>query len=390
MTKCNLAAILPAMSRYIVLFVNTFRARDWHRLGCHAFAEAGYDVLPVQTVATAEKDSAFPVSSVTATDTAALEAAIGRINRSDIVLNLTPISTSNLFVYRWLAENKVPYAVMTRGGIPFSFRGMRAALSFGDFARLHGGNVLHLASRVKHRAALLSQNKWLTAPRWWIRSGTTPVPKIGAPFPWLYRAEPLPMLSFDAQEHFSSPADPTPAEPYAVFLDQMLTCHPDFKHLSIPFRLDAGRYFNGMRAMFQRVETQLGLPVRIALHPKADKGYAKNYGRPAIGASAAAAVRGCSLVLCHATTAASFAVLNRVPVLSLTSDDLEKTHIGAGAARLSGWLGQRRVNIDHAPNIQTPLVDEARYAAFSAAFLGSQNGSLGWPEVVQKISGCHR
>ena len=36
--------------RYIILFENSYRSRDWHRFGCDVFAAKGFEIVAVQTI----------------------------------------------------------------------------------------------------------------------------------------------------------------------------------------------------------------------------------------------------------------------------------------------------------------------------------------------------
>ena len=83
--------------------------------------------------------------------------------------------------------------------------------------------------------------------------------------------------------------------------------------------------------------------------PKATPQSNARFGRRVVDMPTASLVRGSSLVLCHYTTAVSFPVIFRKPVLFLTSDKMETNASGVMVARLSSWLGSRRINIDHLP-----------------------------------------
>ena len=100
----------------------------------------------------------------------------------------------------------------------------------------------------------------------------------------------------------------------------------------------------------------------------------------------ASLVRGSSLVLCHYTTAVSFPVIFRKPVLFLTSDKMETNASGVNVARLSSWLGSRRVNIDHLPpRIEIPRVAEVSYLRYQQAFLYS-DAPLDWNGVFERVT----
>lgn len=114
----------------------------------------------------------------------------------------------------------------------------------------------------------------------------------------------------------------------AVFIDQFLPYHLDFRILKAEGAIDSNRYYGCLRALFDRIEKDLQLEVVIASHPRSDyERYKGVFGDRLIhhGNNAAEIARS-RLVLAHYSTAIGFAVMFRKPIMLLTSQELYEHH----------------------------------------------------------------
>jgi len=80
-----------------------------------------------------------------------------------------------------------------------------------------------------------------------------------------------------------------------------------------------------------------------------------------------------NLVLIHGSTAASFAILARKPILSLTTTQLDVTSYGLHVRLMSKALGTRLINIDKEDyrkiNHRSIKVDDDRYARYVSDYI---------------------
>lgn len=136
---------------------------------------------------------------------------------------------------------------------------------------------------------------------------------------------------------------------YAVFLDQYFPHHPDLILDGIRQGIDPGRYYAALNAFFARLERSHSLEVVVAAHPKAR--YVENPfdGRRIFDSSTRRLSRFCELVIASYSTAISYAVLGRKPLVFIDTDELAARY---GAFRVdpdhfARVLGQRFVNLDH-------------------------------------------
>ncbi len=134
----------------------------------------------------------------------------------------------------------------------------------------------------------------------------------------------------------------------AVFIDDYLPFHPDFHRHGVPPFVSPEEYFPALNSFFDTLEKQRGLQVVIAAHPRSCDGYEKTFqGRPLIKGRTAALVRDANLVLTHASTATSFALLFLKPLFFLTSDAMNRSTLGGEIRSFAEELGQPLCNIDH-------------------------------------------
>jgi hypothetical protein len=370
--------------RYIILFENSFRGRDWHRLGCDVFAAKGFQIVAVQTIDAPTED--FSETVYRCYDRGALDQCVGTVGSNDVVLNLVSMSRRSAWIYDWLRERRVRYMIMSRGGLPFSFRGCGSALGPSDWLHLRARGLRQWGGGKCRWLARCREVMRAQPPRWWLRAGRHPIPMANPPYPWLGRAEILPMLHLDVEVAQSAPEYRAAQRPYAVFLDQMMIDHPELELMKMSSEVDTERYHPTLERCFRKVEDETGLDVIVAPHPKATAQSNARVGRTVVGMPTASLVRGSSLVLCHYTTAVSFPVIFRKPVLFLTSDKMETNSSGVMVAQISSWLGGRRINIDHLPTaISIPVVAEPNYRRYEQAFLYS-DAPLDWNGVFARVA----
>jgi hypothetical protein len=381
----GLTSVTAMTMRYIILFENSFRSRDWHRFGCDVFAAKGFQVIAVQTTDAPPED--FSETVYRCCDRAALDQCVGAVQAEDVVLNLVVLSPRSVWIYDWLRERRVRYMIMSRGGLPLSFVGFRSALGPSDWLHLRAGGLRQWVGTKCRWLARRREVMRAPPPRWWLRAGRRPDRMANLLYPRVGRAEILPMLHFDVEAAQSAPEYRAAWRPYAVFLDQMMLDHPELKLelMKMSSEVDPERYHPALERCFRIVEDQTGFDVIVAPHPKATPQSNARFGRRVVDMPTASLVRGSSLVLCHYTTAVSFPVIFHKPVMFLTTDKMETNASGVMVARLSSWLGERRINIDHLPyTLPIPVVAETNYRKYQQVFLYSE-APLDWNGVLARV-----
>lgn len=188
--------------------------------------------------------------------------------------------------------------------------------------------------------------------------------------------------SFDYDVYLeNNTAQPAIVAPYAVFLDEDVVHHSDYDHMGIRPYATEQSYYASMNSFFKKLEQDLKMPVIVAAHPRSNYDLRSQLweGRTAIKGRTAQLVRDAALVLVHASTAVSYAVLWRKPLLFLTTDEVLCGHLNAHIVLTSTLLKAPIFNVDDDGVQFCALkscinVDGAAYAGYIKEYI-KQNGT---------------
>jgi hypothetical protein len=165
-----------------------------------------------------------------------------------------------------------------------------------------------------------------------------------------------------------------------VFLDQNLVFHSDRVVTGSAACVSEERYFAALTRFFDEFEQHTGCPVVIAAQPRAQYAdVALLFGqRAVVFGKTPELVRNASLVFAHYSTAISFPVMWRRPVVLLTSDELRSSKRQQYIDAFSYHLAAPLINIDR------DLPDVAAMAAW-ATF--SEPAYVAYEEMHIKMRG---
>lgn len=174
---------------------------------------------------------------------------------------------------------------------------------------------------------------------------------------------------FDIEDYRNQGNDGNPLihTPYIVFLDIMLTKHPDFKRLGIN-TIDDDIYFTKICGFFDKLESHYKMPVIIASHPKAN--YKNEFGdREIVQNKTMELIKNAEFVLTHGSLSISFALLFNKPLVYLTFEELNKhPYFNSYVKRMENacdFLSSKLINIDDFSFEDLILcVDEGKYNTF--------------------------
>lgn len=172
---------------------------------------------------------------------------------------------------------------------------------------------------------------------------------------------------------FLEQEDLQPEESYVVFVDQYLPFHPDFNTLKSKCPVTPELYYPALNAFFELLEARMGMPVVVAAHPMA--AYEENVryfgNRRVVSGRTLELIRHASLVLLHYSTALNFAVLANIPMLFLSTDELERA-MGPTMTSMASMVGRTVLNVDKLPeNWDEGLldVDAKAYSTYSRRYI---------------------
>jgi hypothetical protein len=110
-------------------------------------------------------------------------------------------------------------------------------------------------------------------------------------------------------------------KPYAVFLDEGVVNHPDFLHSNRESDATAEDYFPSINKFFENFEKKFNVVVKIAAHPRVDYGELPLIftNRIEKEKSTIELIKNAKIIFAHASTAISWAVLYKKPIVFITS-----------------------------------------------------------------------
>lgn len=314
---------------------------------------------------------------------------------SDLIFFLVQsfgLSRSNYSILRMIAETGTPYLIMA----PSFFPAVVSQAAHGSLWRSLGDSFARLRDMdpLNSFVARLPR-KWLGIPEadYIVYNGKTSQRKnslVGKKTTFVFAH------TMDYDIYMRLMEIRIEPETQAVFIDQFLPYHPDAQAQKGCGKIDADTYYECLRALFDRIESELNLEVVIAGHPRA------NY--PQLGSvfgnrkihygDTAALIAKSRLVVAHYSTAIGFAVMFRKPMMILTSHDLSNFHPLRERIyeTLSRELGVPLHCLDDPGAIDLsspPAVDDGLYDRYIANYIkapGSPPKYL-WDTVLDAVSG---
>lgn len=128
---------------------------------------------------------------------------------------------------------------------------------------------------------------------------------------------------------------------FVLFIDDCLSLSMDFPISGRPRPIEPAEYFALLLRTFDHIERSLSIPVVVAAHPDGREvpGYASLFGGRAVlfGVTAELALD-CELALTHYSTAVSYPVLLRKPIVALTTERVKHTYQGDAIDNLGRLL----------------------------------------------------
>lgn len=176
--------------------------------------------------------------------------------------------------------------------------------------------------------------------------------------------------AFDYDTYLATPPSPSSTVSYAVFLDQNLAHHTDVLVTGRRHSVSSSSYFPALNRFFDHFERETGMPVIIAAQPRAhyDTPEQLFQYRHVVSGKTAELVQGASLVFAHYSTAISFPVLWRKPLVFLTTRELTRSWLFPFVKAFQERLAAPLIDLDNpnqsAGSFEWCHVDTDAYARF--------------------------
>lgn len=164
---------------------------------------------------------------------------------------------------------------------------------------------------------------------------------------------------------------------YAVYLDEDIAGHEDNAELGFDVPVTAGRFYSALSRFLGDFERVACLPVLVAGYPSSSVGARERFdGRDVMFGKTAELVRNARVVFAHASTAISYAVLWRRPIVFLTTNEMDDSWYRPWVESSRKILNCPIANIDH--DVPGPLnieewgrIDESACKLYEETYLRS-------------------
>jgi hypothetical protein len=156
--------------------------------------------------------------------------------------------------------------------------------------------------------------------------------------------------SFDYQYYLQTKSKKSKFESlgqYVVFIDQCAPSHPDYAFHGNVAPVSEDIYYSSINAFFEVFERIMGIKIVISAHPRR-KSTERDFweGRQVVIGKTPELISGAKLVISHYSTALSFAVLNRKPILQITTDEYINSYRREQFLAFSQALSLNLLNVD--------------------------------------------
>lgn len=319
---------------------------------------------------------------------------LSRLSGDDIVILLVPFELSSLFLFRAVSRSRSRYAILAVGNVVAA----KADLEWGI-----GLFVLKLSMQIR-RISLrrLLDRLILRLPIQWlgVREADYCVLIGGA------EAKERALLigaatrlvrchSFDYDLFLMR--RPAPAvvdlERYVVFIDEGVPYHEEYELLGIRRPIEANTYYPCLRRFFEAIEKKYGWPVVIAESPRYRyPNDSSHFGRRRIvRGDTCNLIRDAQFVITHASTAVSYAVIHKKPLVFTTYDPDCRTVLGADILAMARYFGQSPVPLTKAwreSMLAVEPLDESRYQTYFHRYIkdrGTPDSSI-WETFEQAVA----
>ncbi|KIC63419.1 hypothetical protein [Chryseobacterium taiwanense] len=282
-----------------------------------------------------------------------------------------------LTLYRLLSKYKCKTSFFARGALPFATSTSHVENFIFKLKKAFDLNLLF--GYVKNKYAYFLKKKGIVKPYSLVfRAGEKGIQTIGVGSDIENeKSKIIDVNSFDYDKYVKTKNSKNlMVNKYCVFLDEYFPFHPDFEMLKIR-TIEPNEYYDNLNRFFNLVENKLNVEVIIAAHPKADKYREKDFfnKRKVFFNKSAELSRYSEFVIAHCSSSISFAVLNKKPILTLTSNSIKEVmpNYYNFINHFSKILDTHLINIDD--NVSSEIVlrepNTIKYSEYAYKYLTS-------------------
>ena len=340
------------IKRIIFLTEDNFNMRDHQRFGVEILRENRFNVEIWDTTtalhpdlhrASYDSDKTGDKGLISFRNAAELRKKLAALKNGDFVVNLINYRLKTLSIYRALSRSNAEYAVLMTNNLPAP-----AAVKPAS-QRTRVKEIFSLSRKeimvkifdktpfglfgVKAAKLILAGGEVLAPSRYPVARGTE-----------ILRAHAMDYDIYMKEKDMPFSGDGN----IAVYLDEYLPFHPDWKYYGMEFPMNADVYYGLLDKLFSKIEKELKMEVVIAAHPRSNYKEGDDYfkGRRCARDRSCALVRESRLVISHASTSITFAVLFHKPLLFVTARQIDKCWEGPLIRSIAQWFEKEPIFMD--------------------------------------------
>jgi hypothetical protein len=292
--------------------------------------------------------------------------AIGKENKDTFIISLISYGTATFSIFKAISKNSIPFSVFLSNAIPSSFSSKTKKSFVWKIKRFSLHKLAnYLLSRIQSthfgiRPATLALAGGAKLP--------TKIPLVNE------KTEMVWIHTLDYDIYLNDKNSEEQHDSIAVFIDEDYVFHSDYEHIGIASPTNAEEYFPILRNFFEYVETNLGLEVVIAAHPRSTYEKRPDFfgGRKVIKGRTSDLVKNATLVILQDSTSINFAVLYEKPMVFVTTDSIEETIYGEHISRFAACFRKTPINLDGDMEVELEkelFVDDELYSKFKRDFI---------------------
>jgi len=312
--------------RVILILGTKFNKRDYIRFGVDIFRKYNLTVTIWNIssfIAKSEYDNYQPddlLESWNPDSQNAVISAISKLNENDIALCIIGTSPSTQFIFDALNNFNIQYCLVSNASLPQIYT-LQKRFNWKWIRSIFLSPIELLNRQIDKFKKYLSHSK--IRPTFILVGAKDSRIKCEKSYPGGLVIQ---SHDFDYDRFLDNEStgakDTFIQDDYAVFLDEALTCHPDYLYSGIDKDVDEDIYFHEINCFFNKFEQIFDIPVIIASHPRIDYKRLNNpFGRRrCIKNKTMELVKNSNIVLLHASRSINYAVLYQKPVIYLYSD----------------------------------------------------------------------
>jgi hypothetical protein len=346
-----------AINKFILLVSSPFSSRDYVRYGIDTLKANGFDteVWNVGKVVNkyayekyANLSGKFEIETVFNTKNEFFECC--RQLEPAFFFIAVVYNLNSLFLFRMLSSSRQTYSI----SISYPDSASVKAVGVGETKVLKQNKVRFFSKLKEISLKKISDKILFTIPTWVFGVRHANVAFAGGdksrfsnPLIGL-RTQVVNIHVNDYDTFLENPPSKSLGEKYAVFIDQNLPLNTDPLYTKTARVVTVSNYFPSLTKFFDRLERELGIPVKIAVHPRAEYDSVPGVfgGRELLKGKTAGLVNDSSLVIAHYSYAINFAVLYKKPLIFITTNELKASFRKAATEAISSHFGKYPINVD--------------------------------------------